>query len=234
MNIEQFIKFLSERKIYLTPLQITQFEEYYKLLVEWNEKMNLTGITDKESVYEKHFFDSLTLAFDQDLTNKKLCDVGSGAGFPALPLKIAFPSLQVDIVDSLGKRMVFVEEVIKQLQLKNISTHVARAEEYCFLHQEEYDIVTARAVARLNILIELCGLMVKKGGYLIALKGLNGQEEVEEAKKGIEIMGLKLNLTSTVVLPFEQSTRYNYYLQKIKATTSGYPRMFSKIKKDPL
>mgnify|MGYP003293869646 CR=1 FL=1 len=186
MNIEQFIQALKEHGIELTQRQLIQFEMYYKELVEWNEKMNLTNITEKEDVYLKHFYDSLTLAFDYPLSNQSIADIGAGAGFPSIPLKIVYPELKITIVDSLNKRITFLNHLVKELQLTNVKAIAARAEEYATDHREQYDIVSARAVARLNILDELCLPLVKVGGMFISLKGNQGLIEVEEANKGIE------------------------------------------------
>ena len=189
MNQEQFIQALLDKGITLTSKQLEQFENYYQTLVEWNQKMNLTAITQKEDVYLKHFYDSLTISFDYALSNQSLCDVGAGAGFPSIPLKIVYPELKVTIVDSLSKRITFLKHLIQVLDLKDVDAISARAEEYAVKHRESFDIVTARAVARLNILDELCLPLVKVDGDFITLKGLKAQEELQEAKQGIEKLG---------------------------------------------
>ena len=196
--------------------------------------MNLTAITEKEQVYEKHFYDSLTLAFENNINDLRLCDVGGGAGFPSIPLKIAFPSLDVTVVDSLAKRMTFINMVIDKLDLKGIRTVVARAEEYSIKEEETFDIVCARAVARLNILLEICVRLIKVGGRFIALKGSNAAEELKEAKNAVEKLSLKLEKEVDIVLPIEQSKRTNYVFRKVEKTKPNYPRNYSQIKKKPL
>lgn len=234
MNIETFIEALKEKGIILTARQLEQFDIYYHMLVEWNEKMNLTNIVEKEEVYLKHFYDSLTLAFYHPLTNETLCDIGAGAGFPSIPLKIVFPNLQVTIVDSLNKRITFLNALFEALNLDGVEAVSARAEEYCKDHREAYDIVTARAVARFEILDELCLPLVKPGGYFIALKGASGKEEYDVAKSGISKLGGKLKNYHAFTLPNQGDNRMNFYIEKVAKTPLKYPRMFAKIKKSPL
>lgn len=234
MNKEQFIQALKEKGIDLTDKQIEQFHKYFELLVEWNEKMNLTAITDEEGVYLKHFYDSLTISFDFDLKDQSLCDIGAGAGFPSIPLKIVYPDLKITIVDSLSKRITFLKELTHQLGLEDVNPIAARAEEYALKHRESFDIVTARAVARLNILDELCLPLVKVGGDFITLKGLKAKEEYNEAKKGIQLLGGKLYKEEEFTLTDENDHRCNMYIKKEKSTPSKYPRAFAQIKKKPL
>lgn len=234
MNQEQFIQALLKQGITLSSKQLEQFETYYQLLIEWNQKMNLTAITQKEDVYLKHFYDSLTIAFDYSLSQQSLCDVGAGAGFPSIPLKIVYPHLKVTIVDSLSKRITFLKHLIQQLDLKNVEAISARAEEYALTHRESFDIVTARAVARLQILDELCLPLVKPNGDFITLKGLKAHEELNDAKKGIEILGGQVIKYHDFTLNDENDHRCNIYIHKVKATPAKYPRAFGKIKKSPL
>lgn len=234
MNQEQFIQALLKKGITITDKQLQQFETYYETLVEWNEKMNLTAITKKEDVYLKHFYDSLTISFDYDFHNQSLCDIGAGAGFPSIPLKIIYPDLKVTIVDSLTKRITFLNHLTKVLQLDNVEAISARAEEYAIDHRESFDIVTARAVARLNILDELCLPLVKHNGYFITLKGLKAKEELLEAKQGIEKLGGKVMKEVDFTLTDENDHRCNIYIHKVKLTPSKYPRAFGQIKKKPL
>lgn len=234
MNIEQFIQALNGKGITLTQHQLHQFELYYQTLVEWNEKMNLTAITRKEDVYLKHFYDSLTISFDYQLDNQSLCDIGAGAGFPSIPLKIVYPNLKVTIVDSLTKRITFLKHLVSILELDNVEAISSRAEEYAKDHRESFDIVTARAVARLNILDELCLPLVKVNGYFITLKGLKAKEELIEAKNGIEKLGGKLMKEVDFTLTDENDHRCNMFIQKVKKTPSQYPRPFGKIKKKPI
>lgn len=234
MNINQFKEELAKKNINLTDYQLSQFENYYQMLVEWNEKMNLTAITKKEEVYEKHFYDSLTVAFDFEFNNQTLCDVGAGAGFPSIPLKIVYPDLKITIVDSLAKRITFLNELCKQLELTNVKAVASRAEEFAGNNRETFDIVTGRAVARLNILDELCIPLLKVGGHFITLKGQQGLEELKEASKGIEILGCELLKHTELELVNEQAKRVNIYYLKTKKTPLKYPRQFGQIKKKPL
>ena len=182
MNIDLFIEETKKLGLTLTDKQLSQLEEYYNLLIEWNEKINLTRIIEKEDVYLKHFYDSLTLSKVIDLSkNLSLCDIGTGAGFPGIVLKICFPNLKITLVDSLQKRINFLNEVINKLNLKNIEAIHDRAENYAKNHREEYDIVTSRAVANLRVLSELSIPMVKVEGYFIPMKATI-DEELEEAK----------------------------------------------------
>lgn len=234
MNQEQFIQALLDKGITLSQKQIQQFELYYQTLVEWNEKMNLTAITNKEDVYLKHFYDSLTISFDYPLNNQLLCDIGAGAGFPSIPLKIVYPDLKITIVDSLSKRITFLKHLVQVLQLNDVSAISARAEEYAKDHRESFDIVTARAVARLNILDELCLPLVKIDGDFITLKGLKAKEELSEAKQGIEKLGGIIEKEVDFTLTDENDHRCNIFIHKTKQTPVKYPRQFGQIKKKPL
>lgn len=234
MNIETFIEALKQHNISLTEKQLNQLDTYFHMLVEWNEKMNLTNITEKEDVYLKHFYDSITLAFYHSLDSQHICDIGAGAGFPSIPLKIVFPNLKVTIVDSLNKRITFLNALFEALELDQVEAVSARAEEYCENHRESFDIVTARAVARFEILDELCLPLVKLGGYFIALKGASGQEEFDVAKSGIQKLGGKLESMHAFTLPNHDDQRMNFYIKKVKQTPNKYPRAFAKIKKSPL
>ena len=179
MNLDLFIEETKKIGIELTSQQLEKLNQFYELLISWNQKMNLTRIIEKEDVYLKHFYDSLTLSkvidLKQDLT---LCDVGSGAGFPGIVLKICFPNLKITLLDSLQKRVNYLNEIIKELDLKNIEAIHTRAEDYAKQNREKFDIVTARAVANLKILSELCIPMVKVNGLFIAMKA-NIEEEIE-------------------------------------------------------
>ncbi|MEG0439546.1 MAG: 16S rRNA (guanine(527)-N(7))-methyltransferase RsmG, partial [Solibacillus sp.] len=188
MNEQQFIEALRSKGIELTEQQIAQFKTYFELLVEWNEKMNLTAITDLEGVYLKHFYDSISASFYFDFTKvTTVCDVGAGAGFPSIPIKICFPHLEITIVDSLNKRITFLNHLTDQLQLQNMTFVHARAEEFGqnSQYREQFDVVTARAVARLSVLSELCIPLAKEGGYFVALKAAAGAEEMKDAAKAI-------------------------------------------------
>ncbi len=233
MSKEEFIRLLETKGIFLKEFQIKQFQQYFKTLIEWNKKMNLTAITDEEEVYLKHFYDSLTIAFDFDFNNQSIIDVGAGAGFPSIPLKIVYPDLKITIVDSLTKRITFLNHLFQELALSDCKAISVRAEEYAKDNREKCDIVMARAVAKLNILDELCLPLVKVGGYFLALKGLKADEELNEAKKGISILGGKVEKVVDFTLT-NDNHRSNIVIKKIKATPNKFPRMFAKIKKQPL
>ena len=232
MNEQEFINQLKQQGIELTALQIEQFKKYYELLVEWNQKMNLTAITDQEGVYLKHFYDSLTIAFNFKFNNQKIIDVGAGAGFPSIPLKIVYPDLKVTIVDSLTKRITFLNHLFKELKLTDCQAISARAEEYAKDHRQEADIVMARAVARLNILDELCLPLVKVNGYFLALKGLKAKEELKEASNGIKVLGGRVDEVIDFTLTNDDH-RSNIIIKKVKATPGKYPRKIRKVKQHP-
>ncbi len=230
MNIELFIAETKKLCINLDEKQLSQLEEYYKLLVEWNEKINLTRIIEHDDVYLKHFYDSLTLIKVIDLNqNLSLCDVGTGAGFPGIVLKICFPSLRITLVDSLQKRINFLNEVINKLDLKDIEAIHDRAEDYAKNHREEYDIVTSRAVANLRVLSELSIPMVKVNGVFLPMKATI-EEELEEAKDIIHKLSGKLEKQETFNLPIENSIRNILLIKKESKTNPIYPRRMDKIK----
>ena len=224
----EFYQQLEQQHIFLSNHQKQQFDQYYRLLFQYNQVMDLTSVIEEEQVYERHFYDSLTIAFNKNFNGLKVCDVGSGAGFPAIPLKIVFPEMELTIIDSLTKRMNFLNEVVQQLDLKKVTIITARVEEMDASFRETFDIVMARAVARLNILLELCIPILKVNGIFIAMKGQKGQEELEEAQNAIQILNLKLNETQK--LPFIT----NFYFLKQTKTSLQYPRRYSLIKKKPL
>lgn len=234
MDQKTFIEKLAQKGIVLSPKQLDQFEKYYEILVEWNHRMNLTAITDKEMVYLKHFYDSLTIAFDFGFYNQKIVDVGAGAGFPSIPLKIAYPELEITIVDSLSKRITFLEHLFKELELDKVKAVAARSEEYAAKYREQADIVMARAVARLNILDELCLPLVKVGGYFLSLKGRQVKEEIQEAQKGIAILGGQIENLVEFNLANQDDLRGNIIIKKVSETPKKYPRQFGQIKKKPL
>lgn len=238
MKPEIFKQELLKIGIELSDKQMNQFKTYYELLVEWNEKINLTAITELEEVYLKHFYDSITLAVSMDLKDKaySICDVGAGAGFPSIPLKIVFPELKVSIVDSLNKRIKFLNLLAEALELDNVHFYHDRAETFGQnkAHRENFDIVTARAVARLNILAELCIPLVKKGGHFVALKAAKSEEEVTEAKNAIATLGGKLISEQEVSLPFSEDKRYIVTIEKKKETPNKYPRKPGTPNKKPL
>lgn len=238
MTPEEFETRLKDYGITLTKEQMQQYEAYFDLLIDWNKKINLTAITEKQEVYLKHFFDSLMLvsakeAFRGDLS---LCDIGAGAGFPSIPLKIAFPNLKVTIVDSLNKRIKFLTELVEKLNLSDVSLYHDRAETFGKnkKFRASFDLVTARAVARLNVLAELCLPLVKKDGYFVALKAMKSTEEITEAQKAIRILGGKFIEEIEVVLPGVDDARNLVVIQKKKETPGKYPRKPGTPNKQPL
>lgn len=234
MNQSEFKEYLKELEINITEEQLIQLETYYNLLVEWNEKMNLTGITEKEEVYLKHFYDSLTICKVINLNSiNTLCDVGTGAGFPGMVLKIVFPNIHITLVDSLQKRLIFLEKIKQTLGLINLDIIHARAEEYASENREKFDVVTARAVAPLNILLEYCVPMIKKDGYFIPLKA-NVIEELNNSKNAMEKLFIKLEQKEEFLLPKENSKRTILLLKKEQITQKKFPRKYSEIKKRPL
>lgn len=239
MNIEEFIQALKEKGIELSEEQLQQFETYYELLVETNENVNLTAITDKEDVYLKHFYDSLMpLWLTPDLFQGPvtLCDVGAGAGFPSIPMKILKPDLQVTIVDSLNKRIQFLKQLSQELGLEGVEAVHGRAEEVGQdkTYRGQFDLVTARAVAALNILSEFCLPLTRKGGHFIALKGQKAEEEVQTAKKAISLLGAKLEEQLNETLPGEESEREIIIIRKTLDTPKKYPRRPGKPAKQPI
>lgn len=234
MDQNNFIEELKKLNINITDNQLEQLEKYYELLIEYNKVMNLTGIVDKEEVYLKHFYDSITLVKIIDLKEEdSLCDIGTGAGFPGLVLKIIFPNLKVTLVDSLNKRINFLNIVIERLQLKDIETIHIRAEEFAKINREKYDVVTARAVAALPILLEYCVPTVKVGKYFIPMKA-NIKEELENSRRAIKILKVEQEEEIDFQLPFENSNRCLLKFKKLERTNSKYPRKNSEIKKNIL
>lgn len=237
MNEAQFIEALKKQGIDLNDEQIQQFRKYFELLVEWNEKMNLTAITDEESVYLKHFYDSISAAFYVDLTEEKnICDVGAGAGFPSIPIKICYPNLSVTIVDSLNKRIGFLQVLAEELQLANVNFVHARAEDFGQeeKYREKFDFVTARAVARLSVLSELCIPLNKVGGQFIAMKGAAAEGELDDAQKALQVLGAKMKEQHSFLLPIEKSERNIFVFDKIKRTPKKYPRKPGTPNKSPI
>jgi 16S rRNA (guanine527-N7)-methyltransferase len=227
MIIEQFEANIREKGITLSEKQLNQFEMYFETLVEWNEKMNLTAITDKAEVYLKHFYDSITASFYFDFTKPfHLCDVGAGAGFPSIPLKIVFPHIEVTIVDSLNKRISFLNHLANELKLENVHFIHDRAETFGVnpAFRESFDVVTARAVARMSVLSELCLPLVKVGGHFIAMKAAHANDELANGKKAITTLGGRLEEMFTFTLPMEESERNILIIKKAKQTPKKYPR----------
>jgi len=226
MNNKQLLKDLSKKiNVELTDNQINQFEKYQDLLLEWNEKINLTAITEENDIIIKHFVDSLTVAkYFKD--NDKIIDVGTGAGFPGIPLKIANKTLKVTLLDSLNKRIIYLNDVIEKLDLLDIETIHGRAEELSrnIKYREQYDVVTARAVANLKTLSEYCIPFVKLNGYFVCMKGSNIEEELTIAKEHIRELGCQIVEIVEFVLPETDMKRNIIIMKKIKNTDKKYPR----------
>lgn len=232
MNKELFLEELKKLGILLTPKQEQDLDTYYKLLISYNNNVNLTAITKEEDVYLKHFYDSLTLFKGIDLKeNLKICDLGTGAGFPGLVLKIVFPNLSITLVDSLEKRIKFLDLVIKELELKNIKTVHSRIEE--FKEIEAFDVVVSRAVAKINILLELGCKIPKVNGLFVFMKG-NILEELKSAKNALKVLNYSLEKIINFKLPIEESERNIVIFKHTSPTSNKYPRQFSIIKKKPL
>ncbi len=237
MNKEQFAEALSARGIELSERQREQFDGYYRLLVEWNEKMNLTAITEEEQVYNKHFYDSITPAFYFPFDQvEKVADIGGGAGFPSIPLKIVFPHLHMTIIDSLNKRMNFLQHVADELGLENLYPVHGRAEDRGQepQYRQAFDLVVARAVARLKVLSEYCLPFARVGGHFIALKGADISPELNEAKKAIKTLGGKTKQVETFQLMEDAGERNIVIMEKVENTPKGYPRKAGTPAKKPL
>ena len=234
MKKDEFLKELEKINIILTERQILKLEKFYELLIIWNQKINLTTILKEEDVYLKHFYDSLSLIKVIDLNKElTLLDVGTGAGFPGIVLKIVFPNLKITLLDSMNKRISYLNEIIKELDLKDIDTVCSRAEDYALKNREKYDIVVCRAVAHLEILVEITLPLVKVNGYFIAMKS-NANEEIALARKKIFALNSKIIEILSFKLPFENSIRTLIKIQKFKKTDLKYPRKYDKIKKENL
>ena len=232
MNIETFIKEVEKLNITVTKENLASLAKYKDLLVEYNKKFNLTAIKFDEEIYLKHFYDSLTLIKAYSLNgNLKLLDIGTGAGFPGLVLKIFYPDLELTLLDSNHKKIAFLEVVIKELNLKNVTCINSRAENLPKTYREYFDIVTSRAVAHLRILLELSIPYLKVGGKLIAMKGLS-EEEIKESAKILEKLDSTIVDTIKFNLPIEGSNRSLVIVQKNKKTNEIYPRSYDKIVKN--
>lgn len=221
----------------LDDIKIRQFDEYYRMLVEWNKVMNLTGITEYEDVWEKHYIDSLSIVKIQNMDHfEKLIDVGTGAGFPGIPLKIAFPHLKVTLLDSLNKRIHFLNAVIDRLELKDIYTIHGRAEDYAKqeTYREQYDVCVSRAVANLATLSEYCLPYVKIGGMFIPYKSGDIDDEIVDSEKAVKILGGKLLKVEKFELPGTDIGRSLVQIEKVKNTGNKYPRKAGMPSKEPI
>lgn len=233
MNKDRFIEELQKLNIEITETKLNQLEKYYEMLIEYNKVMNLTGITEKNDVYLKHFYDSLTITKIIDLNKEEsLCDIGTGAGFPGLVIKIFFPNLKVTLVDSLNKRIKFLNDVIKSLNLDKIETVHARMEDYAKKNREKFDIVTARAVSQINFLLEISAPMLKINKHFIAMKG--NMENENDYKSAMNKLFCSEKNIIKFKLPIEESKRTLVEIIKIKKTLNTFPRKYNEIKKNPL
>lgn len=234
MNKEEFIESIKNLGINVEIENLNKLEVYANLLIDENKVINLTSIIDKEEIYLKHFYDCLCLIKIVDLTkNLKVCDIGSGGGFPGIVLKIFFPNLNITLVDSTKKKTNFLQKVIEKLDLKDIDVINMRIEDYANTCEEKYDLVVARALAKLNILLELSVKLIKINGFLIAMKGYF-EEELLTSNKALEILNMKVEELIEYCLPKGNMKRSLIKIKKIKQTPKLYPRNFSKIKKNPL
>lgn len=238
MNMSrQFEKDLMALHIALSKKQLTQFITYYEMLAEWNQVMNLTAITDYEEVLKKHFIDSLSLVKAFDLTSDiSVIDIGTGAGFPGIPLKIAFPNLKVTLLDSLNKRVQFLKAVIEKLELQEIEAFHGRAEDFARpgLMREKYDLCVSRAVANLTTLSEYCLPFVKVGGFFVSYKSEKIEQEKKEAEKAIRLLGGKIEKQVELYLPDSDIYRNLFVIKKETACPKKYPRKAGLPAKEPL
>lgn len=232
MNQNNFIEETKKLGIKVTEKELILLEKYYDMLVAYNKFMNLTGITEHDEVYLKHFYDSLTIVRAIDLNKvETLCDIGTGAGFPGIVLKIFYPNLKITLVDALQKRINFLNDVIKELNLDKIETVHARIEEYGIKNREIFDVATARAVAPLNVLLEYSIPILKQNGYFIPMKANIENENYENALK---ILCCSVEQIYKFLLPIEQSNRTIIKIKKEKQTSKKYPRKNNLIKTKPL
>ena len=232
MDKERFIEELRKIGINITDDQLNKLETYYDELIAYNKNVNLTRIVDKEDVYLKHFYDSLTLIKAIDLNQElTLCDVGTGAGFPGLVLAIIFPTLTITLVDALQKRINFLDLVINKLELRNVKTVHARIEDFAKENREKYDVVTCRAVSNLRVLLEISIPLVKVNGYFIPMKGIINTE-LEESLDMLKKLDCTIMTTIDFKLPIEDSDRTLIKIKKNKETNKKYPRRYDVIKND--
>ncbi len=222
--------------IELTEKQIKQFIDYKDMLLEWNEKFNLTAITDEREIVLKHFVDCLAISAGAELAGKKIIDVGTGAGFPGVPVKIAFPDIQMTLLDSLNKRITFLEELKNKLGLENVTCIYSRAEDGGTDKnlREGFDLCISRAVANLAVLSEYCLPFVKVGGYFISMKGSDVKDELNESEKAIKVLGGEVKEVKLINIPETDINHSLIIIKKIKPTPSKYPRKAGKAKKEPI
>ena len=234
---KKFKNQLNELGIMLSDKQYKQFDKYYELLVEWNKVMNLTGITDYDEVNEKHFIDSLSIVKALDLSKiNTVIDIGTGAGFPGIPLKIAFPHLKITLLDSLNKRIRFLDNVITELELEDIRTIHGRAEDFARQadYREQFDLCVSRAVANLSTLSEYCIPYVKVGGFFVSYKSGDVQDELANAKTAVSVLGGTQNKPIIFQLPGSDISRSFIKIKKIKPTGKKFPRKAGLPSKEPI
>ena len=237
MSNRRFDQELETLGIRLTDVQKRQFDRYYELLIEWNRVMNLTGITEYDEVNLKHFTDSLTIVRIKDMENvSTLIDVGTGAGFPGIPIKIAFPYIKVTLLDSLNKRIKFLDQVVEELDLEDVVTLHGRAEDYAKKeeYREQFDLCASRAVANLSTLSEYCLPFIKKGGCFVSYKSADSDEEIQQSEKALDILGGKIEKVDKFVLPGSDMGRALVMIEKVKNTPRKYPRKAGVPSKEPL
>jgi 16S rRNA (guanine527-N7)-methyltransferase len=239
MNVDdgRFAELLQANGIILSSEQSELFDAYYRELAAWNDKMNLTAITERKQVYIKHFYDSASLSFFISFRDiDTVADIGSGAGFPGIPLKILFPHIRLTLVDSLAKRVRFLNHIVETLGLKDVACLHARAEDAARQAslRDRFDLVTARAVARLNVLAELCLPFVRKDGLFAAMKGANAEEELEEAKTSLRELRSEFNGVYKFQLPDDSGLRHIILIRKYDRTPSKYPRKAGLPERAPL
>lgn len=225
---------LEQLGIELSDEALKQFDLYYEALITYNKHTNLTRITERKDVDIKHFYDSLSLAKTLDLKAiETLCDMGAGAGFPSIPLKIIYPHLKVTIIDSLGKRIAFLKTLIETLALEDVYLVYDRIEKHAKTHQKMYDVVTARALGKLPLILEMGLPMVREGGYFVAYKGQNYVSEMIESRRAMQILKSSVKQEACYELPYQMGSRVHLVIQK-DAHVTGYPRSFAAMKKKPL
>lgn len=224
----------SAMKLSVSDAQIAQLEDFTARMLETNKVMNLTRITDPKEIAEKHLLDCASLLQAADFSKKSVVDVGCGAGFPGMPLHILCPSCELTLLDSLGKRIRFLQGCIDAMNLSDIEAVHARAEEFAAKHREQYDFAVSRAVAQLNVLAELSLPLVKQGGAFIAMKSKDTDEELEQAKKAIRLLGGEIEKISDYTIPHTEITHRLVVIRKKNHTPKQYPRPFRKISASPL
>ncbi|MDD3383337.1 MAG: 16S rRNA (guanine(527)-N(7))-methyltransferase RsmG [Bacilli bacterium] len=231
MDILDFKKILKEKGLELNKSKEEKFLLYYNFLVQENNKYNLTSLVSFDDVFEKHFYDSLSIMFNYNISDLKVLDVGSGAGFPSMPLKIFNESIKLDILDSTSKKMLFIEQLAKRLKLDGVKTIISRAEEY---KDKKYDLVLTRGVAKLNVLLEIIADLIKDDAIFVAMKGSSYKDELNESQNAMKILGFILQDIQEVKLPFSNIIHYNLFFKKVNKHDRIYPRSYAKIKAHPL